>query len=218
MLSWRIIRSQWPVWLLLLVSLYIAFACEFHCLRLISLPLPANQIEKLNDLAKSVSLSYVAGMIFYVLSDLLPYLRKSAYVQENLRSMNRNLSKAIDNFFTSLCGRCDEFNDKELFYLATGESFERDVACILHKSKLLAFRKLSVSINEQMASMQACDIYLEMDDYKTLLQLRAKSYMVLLNEIAQSSEERHLKSQDMIEVLKGVVEIKNKLSGMHMMK
>ena len=218
MLTWKIIRSQWPVWLLLLVSLYVAFACEFHCLRMISLPLPASQIEKLNDLAKNVSLSYVAGMIFYVLSEMVPYLRKSAYVQEKLRSINRNLSKAIDDFLTSLCGRSDECNDKELYYLATGGTYEKDIDCFLRKSKLLAFRKLSISINEQLAAMQACDIYLDMDDYKILLQLRAKSYVMLLNEIAQSVEERHLKSQDMMDLLKGVVEMKKSLLCMNMMK
>ena len=215
---WRTIRAQWPVWLLLLLSLYVAFACEFHCLRLISLPLPANQIEKLNDLAKSVALSYVAGMIFYTLSEMLPFLRKSVYVQEKLRAMNRNLSKAIDDFLTSLCGKCDESNEQELFFLSTGGAYEKDTDYFLRKSKLLAFRKLSVNINEQMAAMQACDVYLEMDDYKTLLKLRSKSYVALLNEIAQSTGERHLKSQDMMEVLKGVVEMKNKLLGMHLMK
>ena len=132
--------------------------------------------------------------------------------------MNSNLLNAIDDFLTSLCGKYDENNEKELFYLATGDSYEKDIDCFLRKSKLLAFRKLSVILNEQMAAMQACDIYLEMDDYKTLLQLRSKSYVALLNEIAQRTEESHLKSQDMMESLKGVVEMKNSLLGMNMMK
>lgn len=214
---WKIVYNQWPIWVLLLISLYTAFACEFRCLRFITMPFSALQVEKLNDLAKSISLSYVAGMVFYVLSELVPQVRKRYYAEEKLRAMNSNLTDAINSFLTNLCGRCDESNERELVFLATGDDYEKETDILIRKNQLLAFRKLSATTDQLLDAMQACDVYLEMDDYKALLALKTDNDLQLLRDLAQCSEEQHLKSDDMLKCFKAVVEMRTRLANMKVM-
>lgn len=94
------IKRTAPIWVLFIICIYSIVACEFESLR-IRLPSLFNDVayvNKTNDIIKNLSFSYIAGVIFFFLSDTIPFLRRKRVVYKNVEKSMRLMVAAIDDF------------------------------------------------------------------------------------------------------------------------
>ena len=169
------IFSKWPIWLILAVCLYTVVACEFPCWRFITLPLGGETVEKLNGIVKNLSYSYIAGVVFYVLSELIPFLQKQSFVLMRLKPYVDNLVVAIDDLIYGLTGcklRDDEIKNGEGVYsLITEHDYEAEGYYQLKDNQRLAIRSFVAQMDKGLDMLLSNDVYIGNDDFVTALSL-----------------------------------------------
>lgn len=89
------------VWIVFVICIYSIFACEFDELK-IPFSLIHRDIEKINNIIKNISYSYIAGVIFFLLSDTIPYLRRKKVACKNVDKSLKFIVNAIDKFSLSI--------------------------------------------------------------------------------------------------------------------
>lgn len=101
------IKNTSLIWFLFLVCIYSILACEFESLRMnmFSINMDVHIVNKINGIIKNLSFSYVAGVIFFFLSDTIPFLRRQKIVSKNVNQSLDLMSNALDEFSQSINGK-----------------------------------------------------------------------------------------------------------------
>lgn len=88
------------VWILFFVCVYSVIACEFEAWRIELLKIDKDiaYINKVNGIIKNLSFSYIAGVIFFFLSDTIPFLRRKRIACRNVEKSLTLMVNAIDDF------------------------------------------------------------------------------------------------------------------------
>ena len=81
-LSWGRMLKEPLIWILLLVCIYSVFAYYFDFLKLHS-PFSIETAKKISEIMLGLSYSYIAGMVFYFLSEFRTTTHKSRPVLTN---------------------------------------------------------------------------------------------------------------------------------------
>lgn len=177
LLIWERIKKDPFIWFLLIVCLYIVSAYYFNNIR-IPTSFSIEIVEGINSIAFNLSLSYISGMILYILSVFLPNVRKTNAVLRNLLEDLR-LFKDCYYEFLSLCG-IHEFNDDkaaENLFQNISKS-EYDVSNMHH----------TITLNATFVS-KSKETMMEFDSY--LNSIMARHDFLTSNEFDQLTEIRN---------------------------
>lgn len=89
-----------------LISVYCVFACSFDVLRLDIFSINASQnfIDKINDIIRNLSYSYIAGCFFFFLSDTIPFLRRQKISNNNVRNSMISIKEELKKTEIKLTG------------------------------------------------------------------------------------------------------------------
>lgn len=211
MTKWLI---KYGIWLLLAASIYMVLASEFNMFCFVSLPYSESTVEKLNGIGKNISLSYIAGVIFYVLSEYLPFERKKKFVQDRSCQMVRSLMDDILKFFDELCGQNDLNAPFQLYYDATQKEYNENDVCKLSRSQLLAIRKLIAETDNALNILLLQGEYLDEDDFNKLLKLKSESFLDSLRKVSQASDSLTIESGVLYAIISGVISMYGILNGL----
>ena len=210
------LRYTWTIWAGLIICLYIVFACEFEYLRFIKLPYSESLIIRLNDIAKNFSLSYIAGVIFYLLSEMIPYIRKRRFVLEKLNIEIDNIEQVINNFYRYFCGCADNQNitDKieDIFYSTTEQEYEDGGTYSIPTAKMLELRKLLTAVDDAVELFLANDVYIGENNFKIALNIKTKECMSILRGLVQAQTVSEIEYNQLFELLKGITSIRQEIN------
>lgn len=200
------------VLILLVMSFYMVLAAEFKELCFIELPICEETIEKLNGIGKNISLSYIAGVIFYVLTETIPFVNKRKYLRLKLKVQIERMKDALGNFLESICGdgKCREV--KKIFYEASKREYEGNGLCDINKSHLLSIRKLLVELDDALDVLICSDVYLDEKDYQTVIEIKTAPSLSIMRQIAQIKEETQIEQKTLYDLLSGVITIIGKVN------
>ncbi len=209
------LKYTWPIWLGVICCLYIVFACEFETLRFIKLPYDENVVAKLNDIVKNMSLSYIAGMVFYLLSEMIPYLRKRRFVLKKLNAEIQHVRQIFIDFYLYFCGQNVASSIPtidELFYSTTGREYEREGAYSMPADKMLALRKLLSAIDNAIELLLANDIYIGEDNFKIVLNIKTKECLTTLRGIVQAQSDSLIDNEQLYDLLENITIIEQEIN------
>jgi hypothetical protein len=210
--------AKYGVWSLFAISIYMVFAAYFHGLCFIPLPFGEETVEKLNDIGKNVSLSYIAGAIFYFLSVYLPFVLKRSFVKCRCRLIIKNLLGYIKKFFEELCKQNDMSDVNQLYFDATQKEYEKGDICKLEKNQLFAIRKLITEIDHTLDTLLIQAEYIDADDFEILITIKSEAFLSDLRKIAQTSETHTTNSTTLLGILSGVVSMYGTMNNLKIIK
>lgn len=200
------------VWVLLFVSFYMVLASEFKEFCFINLPFSEETIDKVNGIGKNISLSYIAGVIFYVLSELVPFVSKRKYLRMKLNVQVERMKEALSTFLESICGDSKCRDAKKMFYEASFKEYEGKGYCKINKSHLLSIRKMLVEIDDSLNILISSDIYLGEKDYRTVIEIKTDSSLSIIRQIAQIKDDTQIEQKTLYDLLSGVITIIEKVN------
>jgi len=218
MMMFRQLKYTWTIWLGLVFSLYAVFACEFESIRFIKLPYSEDVIVRLNDIAKNLSLSYIAGMAFYLLSEMIPYLRKRRFVLKKLNAEIQHVRQIFIDFYSYFCGQNVASSIPtidELFYYTTGREYDQEGVYSIPADKMLGLRKLLSAIDDALELLLTNDIYIGEDNFKIALTIKTRECLTILRGIIQAQSDSLIENKQLYNLLEGITYIQqeiNKLS------
>lgn len=189
MVKWLI---KYGIWILLVISIYIVLTAEFQILCIIKLPLSEDTIQKLNSIGKNISLSYIAGVIFYILSELLPFFRKRKFLKIKLKLQLDNLRSSISSFFECICGDRNPNDAKKVFFEVCKSEYEGEGVCNINKSHLFCIRRLLADIDDTLEILINSDVYLEEGDFNKVITIKTSQTLMALREVAQLRDETQI--------------------------
>lgn len=120
-LSWIRIKKEPAIWILSVVCLYIVIAYYFDEVKIPS-PFSQSTVDAINIIAFSLSCSYIAGMIFYIISEFRIQTRKARAVLANAVEDLRLFKDDFSELSRKIWG------DDWLTALDTEESVFREIA------------------------------------------------------------------------------------------
>lgn len=121
------IKRELSIWLLFLFCLYIVIAYHFDSWKIPFSFISEKATQNFNEIFLWLSYSYVAGMIFYILSIFYPKTKKTRAVLSNVTEDLRLLKDEYYDFSLSIFGQnClnDNLIEKDLFKEITGKDFD----------------------------------------------------------------------------------------------
>lgn len=196
---------KYGIWVMFGIAVYAVFATEFKSLRLVSLPLDCAHVEKLNDIVKNFSLSYVAGVVFYVFSDLIPFFRKRRYIRTKAVIFVERMRSAIISFLDEFCGSKEMSDINQLYFDAFQIEYSKNDVCQLLPDKILALKKLRSVMDDVINVLLQQDDYLEENDHKMILDIKTKQFYEILIGLSQTTNQNTIPSGHAMELLCGVV-------------
>lgn len=218
----KTLLSKWPIWLILAVCLYTVVACEFPCWRFITLPASEEAVEKLNGVAKNLSYSYIAGVVFYVLSELVPFLRKQGFVLMRLKTYAENLVAAMDELIYGLTGSkvSDEElkNGEGLLMLITGQEYETEGYFQLKENQMLAIRSFVAQMDKGLDMLLNNDIFIGNDDFVATLSLSTHPALSIMRAKAEAIGRVSITNNELLKIASSLGEMKESILGMKLLK
>lgn len=200
------------VWILLVASFYMVIAAEFKELCFIKLPVSEESLDKLNGIGKNISLSYIAGVIFYVLSEKVPFIKKRKYLRMKLNVQIERMKEALGTFLESICGDGKCRDARPMFYEAFKKEYEGKGFCEINKSHLLGIRKLLAELDDSLNILISSDVYLGEKDYQIVIEIKTDSSFSIMRQIAQIKEETQIEQKTLFDLLSGVITIIGKVN------
>ena len=200
------------VWILFVASFYMVLSAEFNGLCFVKLPFGNETIDKLNGIGKNISLSYIAGVIFYVLSEKVPFIRKRKYRRMKMNAQIERMKEALDTFLESISGDSKCRDEKKIFYEASKKEYEGTGFCEINKSHLLSIRKLLAELDDALDILISSDVYLGERDYQTVIEIKTDPSLSIIRQIAQIKDETQIEQKTLYDLLSGVINIIGKVN------
>lgn len=149
------------VWIVFVICIYSIFACEFDELKI---PFSSihRDIEKINNIIKNISYSYIAGVIFFFLSDTIPYLRRKKVAYKNVDKSLIFIVNAIDNFSLSINNKVwtNETSATMIFEDYSGGEYSDNMPpVILPRHILSVMNNFAESINKNLDYILSQELY-----------------------------------------------------------
>lgn len=209
---------KYGIWILLMLSIYMVFAAEFKRLCFVKLPLSEITISKLNDIGKSIALSYIAGVIFYVFSERIPFFRKKRYLKTRLKIQVERLKTALTSFLESMCGNATITDAKVAFLETTRMEYEGKGYCDINKSQLLSIRTLLAVYDDALDDLISNDVFLDEMDFKTIIDIKTDNTLAELRKLSQMKDQAQIEQTMMYEVLAGAIVMFSKIDKIEFVK
>lgn len=209
---------KYGIWILLGLSVYMVLAAEFRRLCFVKLPLSEMTVCKLNDIGKSIALSYIAGVIFYVFSEKIPFVRKKRYLNARLKIQIERLHTALTSFLESICGNGNIKDANSAFWDTTGKEYEGKGYCEINKSQLFSIRTLLAVYDDALDDLISCDVYLDEKDYQTVVEIKTDNTLAVMRKLSQMQDQSQIEQTTMFEILSGAIAMFGKLGKIEFIK
>lgn len=200
------------IWILLFASFYMVLAAEFKWLCFIKLPVCEETIDKLNGIGKNISLSYIAGVFFYVLSEMVPFVSRRKYLRIKLNMQVEGMKESLGTFLESICGDSKCRDVKKIFYEVSKKEYGGMGFCDINKSHLLSIRKLLAKLDDALNILISSDVYLGENNFQTVIEIKTDSSLSIIREIAQIKDETQIEQKKLYDLLSGVITIIGKVN------
>lgn len=209
---------KYGIWILLVLSIYMVLAAEFHDLCFIRLPFSDVTVYKLNSIGKNISLSYIAGVIFYVFSERIPFVRKKSYLKTRLKIQVERLNTALSSFLESMCGNSTITDAKTAFWETTRKEYDGKGYCDINRSQLLSIRTLLAVYDDALDDLISSDVYLDEKDFETVVDIKTDNTLSVMRKLSQMQDQSQIEQTMMFEVLSGAIAMFNKLDKIELVK
>ena len=193
-------------------------AAEFHKLCFIRLPFSDGTVYKLNSIGKNISLSYIAGVIFYVFSERIPFIRKKSYLKTRLKIQVERLNTALSSFLESMCGNPTITDAKAVFLETTRKEYDGKGYCDINRSQLLSIRTLLAVYDDALDDLISSDVYLDEKDFKAVVDIKTDNTLAVMRKLSQMQDQSQIEQTMMFEVLSGAVAMFNKIDKIELVK
>lgn len=203
-----------PIWILLIICIYCVLACEFESLRieLFSINKDISFVEKINNIIKNLSYSYIAGVIFFSLSDTIPFLRRMRIANRGVKKLLCQIVNAIDDFSLSINqNKWDEkTNPKQVFEDFTGgEYIENAPPTKLTSDKIALIDKLVNTINVGTDFIISKELYISTDLIDDVDSIKSNEYFLFISSIPDNAKnELYVTADKIVAIFDNIIEIK----------
>ncbi len=176
-LSWIRIKKEPAIWILLGFCLYIIIAFYFEKVRIPS-PFSQKTVDSINAMVLSLSCSYIAGMIFYIISEFRIQTRKAravlANAVEDLRLLKDDfseLSRLIwgDDWLTGQDAKETIF--REISNLVFSENMNNKPIQI-PKNLVRLFKDYIRKFDSYLISAMSYESYFSPEEYQEITEIR----------------------------------------------
>lgn len=168
--------KDYKLWVLFVVSIYVAFACSFPSLQF-ECDLAEPTCTKLNGIFQSFSLSYVAGFVFYLLSDFIPSSRRQRHNLSVIGSLLIFYEQHLHMYVHEM-GKPKEIDNgydiADWYKKTTGVEYKRDK--LLNKVTIqphfvYMFNEIAKHINTQTRELASLVDNLDEEDSEKILRI-----------------------------------------------
>ena len=205
------------IWILLLFCIYAILACEFESLRISSLSINKDLmfVNKINSIIKNLSYSYIAGVIFFFLSDTIPFFRRKKVVYRNVKRILCTMIDAIDDFSMSInCNKWDERTDTKLVFeeFSGGEYTDNMPQIRLTSDKLVVLKKLSKNLNVGIDYLLSQELYLDVALFNEIEKLKMNETFLFISTMCEDTNENlYITAEKLLVIFDYIIEIKKSL-------
>lgn len=200
-----------PIWILFITCIYCILACEFE-----SLKIPINQdleyCEKLNNIVKNLSYSYIAGVIFFLLSDSIPFLRKGNIAYKNINKAMHLIITAIDNFSKSINGKTWENTTStiEIYEEISGGEYAANtgynIPIDLPEYRIAIFKDLYLALNLNIDFIISQEQYIDTKLLNDFESIRSDDCFLYIGSIANKTS---IEAENAIMIFEYIKKVRN---------
>ena len=201
------------IWVLFIVCIYCILACEFESLRMdiFSINEDVIVVEKINDIIKNLSFSYVAGVIFFFLSDTIPFQRRQKFVNKNVNRSLNLIYNAIDDFSQSINNKTwDETIDPKFIYedIFGGEYPEQEYKQKLPLNIISDMLKFANTINPYIDFIISQELYVNSKLVKNLEDIKLFDGMRYISSLSVDTN-NIISSEELVSVFRDINKIRS---------
>ena len=202
-LSHNYFISTFPISLLLLLCLYCVLACEFGAFRfgLFSVSMEQETVNKINNILKALSSSYIAGVIFFFLSDTIPYYRRKRIATKHVENSLHLMINAIDDFSYLVNGKIwGEGTDAKLIYEdITGGEYTDDLPPYKIPINLRTiFGRLFLSLNTNLNFIISQELYLNNEFISNMESIVSQDNYLRISQISNNQTQDNFVNVDIL--------------------
>lgn len=202
-----------PIGILLLICIYCVLACEFQELR-IRVEYSQDSLDKINDIVKNLSFSYIAGVIFFLLSDTIPYCRRKKITLKYVEKAMSLMLLSIDDFTINVNGKKWDSNTEpyEIYEDISGAIYEGDsqIKYTVPDNVIISLQNLYNSLNMNIDFILAQELYIDdclLDMLEQIKSDKRFQYSCGLSLNANTC----ITIYELVEIFKLIISIKSKL-------
>ena len=205
------------IWILFLICIYIVCACEFELLRIsmFSVNKGLEFVDKINKIIENLSFSYIAGVIFFSLSDTIPFLRRKKIASKGIEKSLVQMNNAIDDFSLSINNSKwnKDTNTKLVFEEFSGGEYAENAPQIkLTSDKISLVENLTKKIDQGIDFIISYELYADTNLINDMTCIKFNDQFLFLRSISNNSNNDFYFSADsIIAVFDEIIEIKNKI-------
>lgn len=204
-------KTFW-VWIILVVAIYIVIACQFPSFRFITMPYSEATVELCNDVLKNLSYSYIAAVIFYVLSDAIPFLRKQYYVIRSLDVIKSQTLESLSRFYRCFCSSSvDETEAFTLFLNATGYEYEEEGTFYLQRNQLYELKLLHSEIAYYTDQIISHGEYAGKAKFDFAIKIKSNDVNSKMAGYSQAVEKLSITNKELMELFVFTLSIRNEI-------
>lgn len=216
-LSYDRIKKKPYIWILLLVCFYIIVAYYFDKIRIPS-SFSMNTTESINSIAYTISISYISGMIFYILSVFLPHIRKTRSV---LKNIVEDLRLFKDHFLELWCTLSVSWLEEEeqsvenkLFKIIAQFEYSKDLInkTIKIEGSLVSILKEYVrKFDLYLKTIMIADAYFTPDEYNQLSEIRNSYSFSQIRIHFGAINGTYYNPEDLMKVIRDLIKVNEKV-------
>ena len=168
-------------------------------------------VEKINDIIKNLSFSYVAGVIFFFLSDTIPFQRRQKFVNKNVNRSLNLIYNAIDDFSQSINNKkWDETIDPKSIYedIFGGEYPEQEYKQKLPLNIIADMLKFANTINPYIDFIISQELYVNSKLVKNLEDIKLFDGMRYISSLSVDTN-NIISSEEFVSVFRDIIKIRS---------
>lgn len=207
----RYFKKTCGIWIFLVFSIYCMFACSFEVLHLgiFSINAPKDYIDKINDIIKNLSYSYIAGCFFFFLSDTIPFLRRQKIAIKNVSKSITSIKEELKRTEIKLTGyNWNQTETKKIWEEISSYEYSDNlnISIILKLQQLKVIHDFINYLFLKSDYILSQELYISNRIYQEISRFRTDD--ILLKIVNMDKEEKYsLSNEDLIKLIKTLLEI-----------
>lgn len=189
-------------------------ACEFESLRInmFSVNKDIELVNKTNKIIENLSFSYIAGVIFFSLSDTIPFLRRKKIAYKNVKKSLSQMIDAIDDFSISINGcKWDEKTNTEIVFedFSGGEYTKNAPQLRLTFDKTALINTLTKKINIGVDFVLSHELYIDTNLTNDMNKIKLnENYLFICTILNNTNNDIYIAADKVLAIFDNVIEIK----------
>ena len=210
-------KRTYAIWIIFFISCYCIVACNFNYLK-INAMFFQDDIDfwnKINDILKNLSYSYIAGTIFFFLSETIPYIEKQKSIIKNIERTINSILSTINQFSLDLhhetWGPATE--DTDVFEKILGIPYleeNQDKEIFIKEFQQPCFKELYINLHSKLSFIQIQERYISQKLVKDIEKLQSKEAFFKIEAIADS-QLKYISAKDFLDIIKFIMGIQRTL-------